>query len=175
MTRVANCWLQLWYVVCWKTNKQKKKNLAKFSHGPWVMPTHIRIFRAAADPCRLLCACWEVVEVRRLLCPVCPSQPPPSSAGRSSSWAHAGVDPAGLQCHHSSPLRALTGHWPAGETKSPTSYDLQYDFMPKNYIYHKSAVSIIEIIIKKHWPLSACLCCPVAASLCACKHGLSTS
>ncbi|KAG7235204.1 hypothetical protein INR49_003115, partial [Caranx melampygus] len=43
-------------------------------------------------------------------------EPPPSFVGRSSSWVHGAVDPAGLQCRRSSPPRALTVHSPTGKT-----------------------------------------------------------
>lgn len=127
---------------------------------------HFRI-RQAADLLRPLCFCGEVAEVHLLPCLVCPSQPPPSSVGRSSSWAHEGVDPAGLQCRHSSPPHALAVHWPTGKT------DPEW-FKTKPNVIQKSCT---EFLIREgnNWPVSAYLCCPEAASLCACKHGLSAT
>lgn len=97
----------------------------KCSHGAWWPPqnaavgefpdSHFKI-RPAVDSRPRLCVYGEVVEVRLLLCLVCPSRPPTSFAGRSSSWARGGVDQARLQCHCSSPPLVLTAHWPTGRT-----------------------------------------------------------
>lgn len=78
---------------------------------PWIV-----LFRPAVGSCHLPCCCVEVAEARPP-CPVCPSRPPASSAGRSSSWARAEAGRWGLRCRRSSALHAPTAHGPTGGTK----------------------------------------------------------
>lgn len=54
-----------------------------------------------------------------------------------------------------------------------TSWDLKVAY--ETYANYEMTRFFLIAREENDWPVSACLCCPVAASLCVCKHGLPTS
>lgn len=113
-----------------------------------------------------LSACEDVVEVRPLLCLVCPSQPPASSVGRSSSWAREAEAPAGLRCHRSSPPLAPTAHWPAGKTAASGLYcnymrmmtaNLHTNLFLKNHDKRSEKLTSVSLSLLSSRSFSVCL------------------